>query len=382
MIGNLELKTKLQNLQKLIRHTLPLNNLCTNSSKEKYTDILVDEIQSIIEHINSLNEEVKKGSITKEMASIDTNYWIDDNNWKDAKTLYDSTNYPEGSSAHEKLRDALTRLQKGLASLRKIILNAPAKCYQNFYESCRDKTGEDLAETHFIGFQASCHMYKEDLLRSMQHYKQYVIYEFFKRNFLRYDHCPLFNPHGRKFNFDFDLLPNEAEDNEKTRNFCLCLNRYLIIPDNNTIYLNKELLGKYLFDNYPNITDFDRIGVYYLEKAFEQYNQGMKEVRSQAAEQNDETETNILKQPAAMVLWEKLQKAGYVNEDLKPTGKASNAHLAIVAVELCAHLNIKFKWRWFEELWGVKNMRMYNNRAMEQGNSMVFRQKIRELLAA
>lgn len=82
-----EAKIQLKNLQQLIKLTSSLLKFCSDSSREKYMDLLVYEFQSIIEDINRLNEEVKKGNITLEMARIDMNYWTNENNWVDAKSL-------------------------------------------------------------------------------------------------------------------------------------------------------------------------------------------------------------------------------------------------------------------------------------------------------
>ena len=106
----------------------------------------------------------------------------------------------------------------------------------------------------------------------------------------------------------------------------------------------------------------------------------MKEVLCQIAEQNDEKEMNILKQPAAMVLWEKLQKARYIDQSLQPMPNMSNTQLAIIADEFCAKLGIKAKWTYFEKLWNKKNMRGYNSRSLDQENSFLFREEIRQIL--
>ena len=372
-----DLKTKLENLQKLINYSDTLLDYCSERTKPYFTNGLINEINHCMKDIKSLNEEVKRGNLTTEMASIDMNHWMNENNWCTAKKLFDATNYKEGESAHQKLQDTLRKLQEELAGLHKSIMNAPVECYQQFYELCRVEDGATLADTHFVGFQAACSMYKEDLLRSLLHYKQYIIYEFFKRRFLRYDHCPLYSPHGRKFNFDFDLLSDKAQDNQDTKNFCLCLNRYLIIPDNYTINLNKELFGKYLFDNYLSLTVFDLIGLYYLERALELYNQQIEEGGFLDMEPN-----NLLLQPSAMKVWEKLQKEGLMDENLQPTGKVSNIQLAIIVELFCSILDIKTTWKPFEELWGLKNLRTYYNKIQYTDFYEDFRKNMRDLLAA
>ena len=225
-------------------------------------------------------------------------------------------------------------------------------------------------------------MYKDDLLRSMLYYQQKIIYIFYEKDILRYDDCPLQDPHSRKFKFDFELLCNEAEETFATIKFCRCMNHYLIMPDKYTIHLNTAKLGKYLFEYYPNFTYDDFFAIAFLEEALNLYNQKMKEYGFLDAEQNDETETNILKQPAAMELWEKLQKAGYVNEHLKPLPDISNTQQAIIADEFCRFLMIKTKWTLFEDLWETKNLRTYYNKITYTDYFDDFRKNLKELLAA
>ncbi len=379
MIEEIEPKFQLKNLQQLFKQTSSILGLCRDSSKEKYANILVDEIQAIIETIKCLNEEVKKGNITIEMANIDIDYWTNENNWVEAKALYDILTSAENSSQCQRLRDTMELLQKSLGELNHSLLDAPVEYYQHFYDLCHEKDGTEKARVNFKKFKCKC-MYKDDLLRSMLFFQQKIFYIFYEMDILRFDDCPLQEPHSRKFKFDFEQLCNEAKETPATIKFCRCMNHYLIIPDKYTIHLNTAKLGKYLFEYYPKFTYDDFFAIAYLEESLNLYNQKMKEDGFLDTEQNDDKEMNILKQPAAMVLWEKLQKAGIVDEHLMPTGKMSNTQLTIVAVEVCALLNLKFKWKWFEKLWNKKNLRGYNSRSLNQENSFLFREEIRQIL--
>ena len=92
-MNELQLNKQFENLLMIMKNTTSTLNLCIdNQSKAYFTDGLVNEIHQCTDDINRLIEEVKKGNITKEMARIDINYWVDKNNWKEAKALYDSTN--------------------------------------------------------------------------------------------------------------------------------------------------------------------------------------------------------------------------------------------------------------------------------------------------
>ena len=303
---NLRMNKMFENLQMVIKITTSALNLCTNNkSKSYYIDGLLNEIHQCINAISQLNEEVKKGNITFEMAQIDMDYWTTESNWWNAKMLYDVLAYSEGSLEYQRLLDAMRLLQKSLGDLNHSFLDAPAESYQHFYDLCHEMEGTTMAQLNFKKFKCKC-MYKDDLLRSMLYYQQKIFYIFYERNILRFDDCPLQDPHSRKFKFDFELLSNEAVETPATIKFCRCMNHYLIMPDKYTIHLNTEKLGKYIFEYYLKLTKEDFFAIAYLEEALELYNQKMKEDGFLDVETKDTAEMNILLQPAAMVLWEKL----------------------------------------------------------------------------
>lgn len=381
MIEEIEPKFQLENLQQLFKQTSSILELCRDSSKEKYANILVDEIQAIIETIKCLNEEVKKGNITIEMANIDIDYWTNENNWVEAKALYDILTCAENSSQCQRLRDTMELLQKSLGELNHSLLDAPVEYYQHFYDLCHEKEGTEKARVNFKKFKCKC-MYKDDLLRSMLFFQQKIFYIFYEMDILRFDDCPLQEPHSRKFKFDFEQLCNEANETPATIKFCRCMNHYLIMPDKYTIHLNTAKLGKYLFEYYPKFTYDDFFAIAYLEESLNLYNQKMKEDGFLDAEPKDETGVNILKQPAAMVLWAKLQKARIIDKNMKPLPDISNTQQAIIADEFCRFLKIKTKWTLFEDLWETKNLRTYYNKITYTDYFDDFRKNLKELLAA
>lgn len=288
MIVQTEVKNKLSNLQKLIDNIASNLDLCNNNTTiPHFTDGLVNEIHHCTKDINRLDEEVKKGNITKEMARIDINYWMNEKIWEAAKKLYDAKNYPEGSVAHERLREALKLMQESLGGLKYNLLDAPKECYLRFFKQCYVEAGLQQARLDFKDFMAN-YLCKDDLLQSYQHYLQKILYIFYQRDFLRYDFCPLQNPRGYKFNFDFDLISSEVKESSETIRFCKRVNHYLIMPDKYTVHLNTEKLGKYLFDNYVHLTKRDFISISYLDEGLKLYNPRMKEVVLQVSELNDQ----------------------------------------------------------------------------------------------
>ena len=62
----------------------------------------------------------------------------------------------------------------------------------------------------------------------------------------------------------------------------------------------------------------------------------------------------VLSTPEAMILWQKAQQAGYVDDHYQPL--ISRTQSALLADAMAERLGIKEKWKVFEALWNRKNM--------------------------
>jgi len=78
-----------------------------------------------------------------------------------------------------------------------------------------------------------------------------------------------------------------------------------------------------------------------------------------------------LSTPKAMALWKKAQQAGYVDANYQPL--ISRTQAALLADEMAKRLGIKDKWKVFEELWNRRNMYRDYHDALEQHQSLQFR---------
>jgi len=90
----------------------------------------------------------------------------------------------------------------------------------------------------------------------------------------------------------------------------------------------------------------------------------------------------------AMLMWQRLQQAGYIDEQFQPIG-LSRAMLTVIADEIMARigdeneklLGFNDKWTHFEILWGKKNLRTDHYHALYKENASDFREKIQLLFA-
>ena len=87
----------------------------------------------------------------------------------------------------------------------------------------------------------------------------------------------------------------------------------------------------------------------------------------------------VLSTEEAMALWEKVQKAGYVDANFQPL--ISRTQSALLADAMAERLGIREKWKVFEALWNRKNMRGDYTRAMNQLQSLEFQDELKRLFA-
>ena len=80
-------------------------------------------------------------------------------------------------------------------------------------------------------------------------------------------------------------------------------------------------------------------------------------------------------------LFEKLREAGMVDARMQPLN-LSNAEKGMLAFDLAGRLDIQNQWQVFASLWGTTSgaLRSAYNRAIEQQKTMLFIEKIKNIL--
>ena len=85
----------------------------------------------------------------------------------------------------------------------------------------------------------------------------------------------------------------------------------------------------------------------------------------------------VLRVDKAMVLWQKAQDAGYVDDNYQPL--ISRTQAALLADAMAERLGIKEKWKVFEGLWNRKNMYHDYYQALDQRKTLFFRDEIKKI---
>ena len=80
-----------------------------------------------------------------------------------------------------------------------------------------------------------------------------------------------------------------------------------------------------------------------------------------------------------MALWEKVQRAGYVDENFQPL--ISRTQAALLADAMAERLGIREKWKVFENFWGRKNKYRDYYQALGQQKTLLFQDELKKVLA-
>ena len=86
---------------------------------------------------------------------------------------------------------------------------------------------------------------------------------------------------------------------------------------------------------------------------------------------------DVLSTEAAMSLWQKAQRAGFVDENYQPI--ISRTQSALLADAMAERLGIREKWKVFESLWNRKNMYRDYYEALNQKKSLEFQDELKML---
>ena len=86
---------------------------------------------------------------------------------------------------------------------------------------------------------------------------------------------------------------------------------------------------------------------------------------------------DVLVTDEAMALWKKTQAAGWIDANYQPL--LSRTQAALLADAMAKKLEIKDKWKTFELLWNRRNMYRDYYDAMNQDQTYLFLDKLKEL---
>ena len=108
------------------------------------------------------------------------------------------------------------------------------------------------------------------------------------------------------------------------------------------------------------------------------YNNARQEpVKAKATDGVAQELPDVLRTPEAMMLWQKAQRAGYVDEHYQPL--LSRTQAALLADAMAERLGIKEKWKVFETFWNRKNMYRDYYQALGQRKTLAFQDELKKM---
>lgn len=258
-----------------------------------------------------------------------------------------------------------------LEEVHRMFMDAPQELYRNFYRSQRDSFNAQSTVARYEQWKREVGVVTPDLLIDKQALE---VVEFLKKKVLRHIPVPserercqvdfeklqLHLPHGYEF-------PNEFPD---------CCARFMRIAskDGDILRINYDCYGKYLHQFFHRLTAAEHQSLFDLDITLQLIHQDMAEIKPNETSLLPE----VLATPEAMILWKKVQQAGYVDEHYQPL--ISRTQAALLADAMAEKLGIREKWKVFEQLWNRKNIRSDYNDALSQRKALDFQDELKKII--
>ena len=120
-----------------------------------------------------------------------------------------------------------------------------------------------------------------------------------------------------------------------------------------------------------------KAGSQHVDHVDNQYFYGISQPQAKGRVKEARDLPEALATEAAMALWEKAQKAGYVDENYQPL--ISRTQSALLADAMAERLGIREKWKVFEALWNRKNMYCDYYQALGQRKTLAFQDELKKM---
>ena len=108
-------------------------------------------------------------------------------------------------------------------------------------------------------------------------------------------------------------------------------------------------------------------------------NQHVTIISSTKEEKSAASASKELTSETAQHYWTRLQQAGLVDGQNKPL--VSRPQAALIAYEMSERLEIRFRWKCFEDFWQRTNMRNDYNDALNQLQSLKFQDLLKKIFS-
>ena len=266
--------------------------------------------------------------------------------------------------------EGVSEMVELLKEVKRKTMEASPEFYENFYQRMKAQQDQEVATAAYEEWKMGAGRLTFELLKDKQ---VLTVAEFLKRKILRFTLIP------SKWEIDEVCLdkvkrhlPYDYELPEEFEKCCARIRRY-ISWDGDILRIRYPKYGHYLFQHYYSMTDDERQTLFDLDTTLQLIHRDMAEIKPNETTLLPE----VLATPEAMLLWQKVQQAGYVDEHYQP--KLSRTQAALLADEMAKRLGIREKWKVFETLWNRRNMYRDYQDALNQRQTLQFSDNLKNL---
>ena len=261
-----------------------------------------------------------------------------------------------------------------LTEVRRLLMAAPPTLYGNFYRQQKSLYDVQKVVAVYEQWKREVGVVTFEILTDKQALE---VAEFLKRKILRFSQLPSKREiHQVNIETFKEHLPIGYEVPDE---FQKCLARFMrfVSLEGDILRINYNSYGKYLHQFYYRLSDDEQQALIELGMMLDLIQEDMLNLPSNDGNILVEL-PEVLATPEAMILWKKVQRAGYANANYQPT--VSRPEAAVLAYEMAKRLGVEDKWKAFETLWNRRNMYRDYHTAINQKKSLTFRDDLKAVL--
>lgn len=268
--------------------------------------------------------------------------------------------------------EGVSEMVELLKEVKRKTMDAPPEFYENFYHRMMAQQDLEATTAAYEEWKMGAGRLTFELLKDKQ---VLTVADFLKKQILRFTLIPskweieevCLDKVKKHLPYDY-VLPEEFEK------CCARIRRY-ISWDGDILKIRYHKYGHYLFQHYYSLSDNERQALFDLDTTLQLIHRDMAEMMPQETTLLPE----VLRTEEAMLLWQKAQQAGYIDNNYQP--KLSRTQAALLVDAMAEKLGIREKWKVFEQLWNRKNIRSDYNDALCQRKALDFQNELKKLFA-
>ena len=254
-----------------------------------------------------------------------------------------------------------------LTEVQQILNDAPTGLYENFYLSEKAAVDAKPVKARFRKWKRDVGVATPELLKDKE--MQELVY-LLTQKVMRHVVDISYRESGQ---VDLEALKQYMVNGfEFPKEFPICYARFRrFVKEGDTLQLNYDSYGQYLHEAYYKLTPDEHQALIEFDIMLDLIHQEMATLY----------EANLppaLATPEAKALLYKAREAGYLDDKFQP--KISNTKSAMLADEIASKLQIRNRWKVFEQFWHRHDMYKDNYDGRDQKQSSEFLDEINKVL--